>query len=282
MNRKLSTPKTISGIVAALLVLIAAQCLALAAGEILLRQGIPGAICNVIIGVIYAALVCGLAALVCGKLLKVSIRKMRLPGFSVRPIWLAAAVLMPLLLLGCCRIAGGHWERNFPAAGEAWAIVTGAVVFYGFAAGLAEEIVFRGLIMGCLEKRLGVPTAVLLPSLLFGAVHIIGNDLDPVSALQVLAAGSIVGILFSLIALESGSVWNSALVHGVWNLAVVGGIWQIGTAADPETIFSFVLDNTSFWISGGEFGIEASVLSVGIYLAFSVLAALRMKKKAAV
>lgn len=67
MNRKLSTPKTISGIVAALLVLIAAQCLALAAGEILLRQGIPGAICNVIIGVIYAALVCGLAALVCGK-----------------------------------------------------------------------------------------------------------------------------------------------------------------------------------------------------------------------
>lgn len=206
MNRKLSTPKTISGIVAALLVLIAAQCLALAAGEILLRQGIPGAICNVIIGVIYAALVCG----------------------------------------------------------------------------LAEEIVFRGLIMGCLEKRLGVPTAVLLPSLLFGAVHIIGNDLDPVSALQVLAAGSIVGILFSLIALESGSVWNSALVHGVWNLAVVGGIWQIGTAANPEAIFSFVLDNTSFWISGGEFGIEASVLSVGIYLAFSVLAALRMKKKAAV
>ena len=124
--------------------------------------------------------------------------------------------------------------------------------------------------------------AVLLPSLLFGAVHIIGNDLDPVSALQVLAAGSIVGILFSLIALESGSVWNRALVHGVWNLAVVGGIWQIGTAANPEAIFSFVLDNTSFWISGGEFGIEASVLSVGIYLAFSVLAALRMKKKAAV
>ena len=89
-------------------------------------------------------------------------------------------------------------------------------------------------------------------------------------------------ILFSLIALESGSVWNSALVHGVWNLTVVGGIWQIGTAADPETIFSFVLDKASFWISGGEFGIEASVLSVGIYLAFSVLAVLRMKKKAAV
>ena len=150
MNRKLSTPKTISGIVAALLVLIAAQCLALAAGEILLRQGIPGAICNVVTGVIYAALVCGLAVLVCGKLLKVSLQDMRLPGFSIRPIWLAAAVLMPLLLLCCCRIVGGHWERNFPAAGEAWAIVTGAVAFYGFAAGLAEEIAFRGLIMGCL------------------------------------------------------------------------------------------------------------------------------------
>ena len=59
MNRKLSTPKTISGIVAALLVLIAAQSLALAAGEILLRQGIPGDICKVIIGVIYAVLVWG-------------------------------------------------------------------------------------------------------------------------------------------------------------------------------------------------------------------------------
>ena len=111
-------------------------------------------------------------------------------------------------------------------------------------------------------------------------LHIIGNDLGFVSIIQLLIAGSIVGILFSLIAYESNSFWNNAIVHGIWNMTIIGGILYIGNEADSSSIFNFILDNKSFLISGGDFVIEASVISIFAYLLFIVLAAIKIKQKA--
>ena len=134
------------------------------------------------------------------------------------------------------------------------------------------------MIMGCLEQRTNKYVAVLVPSVLFGMLHLIGNDLDIISAVQVVAAGSVVGILFSLITYENGSIWNSAVVHAVWNMVFVSGVLHIGSSADSSSICSFVLENKSFLISGGDFGIEASVISVMVYLAFCVMAGVCVKK----
>ena len=147
-------------------------------------------------------------------------------------------------------------------------MVTGAVAFYGLATGIVEEMIFRGLVMGCLEEHFGKKIAVIVPSVLFGALHIIGNRLDFVSTIQLLIAGSIVGILFSLITCTDNSVWNSAIVHGIWNMAIIGGILHIGDSADSSSMFNFVLKNKSFLVSGGDFGIEASVISIFVYLIF--------------
>ena len=67
---------------------------------------------------------------------------------------------------------------------------------------------------------------------------------------------------FPLIAYVSHSVWNNAIVHGIWNMAIIGGILHIGNSADSNSIFNFVLDNKMFLITGGDFGIEASVISI--------------------
>lgn len=113
----------------------------------------------------------------------------------------------------------------------------------------------------------------------FGLLHIIGNDLNFISIIQLLIAGSIVGVLFSLIAYGSNSIWNSAIVHGIWNIVIIGGILHIGNEADSSSIFNFILDNKSFLISGGDFGIEASIISILVYLLFIVLAAIQVKRK---
>ena len=97
--------------------------------------------------------------------------------------------------------------------------------------------------------------------------------------MQLLVAGTIVGILFSLIACESGSVWNSALVHGVWNAALLGGILHIGSAADSASMYNFVLTDAPFLLSGGDFGIEASVLAIVPYLLGILLAAVLLHRK---
>ena len=67
-------------------------------------------------------------------------------------------------------------------------ILTSGILFYGLAAGTVEEMVFRGLIMGILERRFGIKAAVIAPSVLFGALHIIGRDMDFVSTVQFLIA----------------------------------------------------------------------------------------------
>ena len=56
------------------------------------------------------------------------------------------------------------------------------------------------------------------------------------------------------------------------------GILHIGNYADSESIFSFVLKNDSFLISGGDFGIEASVISIFAYLLFTGIAVYRKLK----
>ena len=60
---------------------------------------------------------------------------------------------------------------------------------------------------------------------------------------------------------------------------MIGGILHIGNQSESSAIFNFVLENKMFLLSGGDFGIEASVVSIIVYLSFTILAAWRIKKK---
>ena len=137
---------------------------------------------------------------------------------------------------------------------------------------------FRGAVMGLLEKKTNICVAVFLPSVLFGALHIIGNALDPLSVLQLIVSGTAVGVLFSLVAYCCGSFWSAALVHAVWNAATVG-LMHIGVAPEPSTVYTYVLQSKARWITGGDFGVESSAISTLAYILFSVLvwAAIRRK-----
>lgn len=272
-NNRISAPKALLGILLAIVILAIAQSLAFSISEIFLNAGLPGAICNILAGVLYVVLAFLGVDLFCKKYMKISREKMRIPGFRLKPVWVLSAVLMPVLVLLLSLAFGGHWEINRFDTATTLAMITGAVAFYGLATGIVEEMIFRGLVMGCLEERFGKKIVVIVPSVLFGALHIIGNHLDFVSTIQLLIAGSIVGILFSLITCTDNSVWNSAIVHGIWNMAIIGGILHIGDSADSSSMFNFVLKNKSFLVSGGDFGIEASVISIFVYLIFCALAA---------
>lgn len=277
-TKKLSALKAMRGIIFAIVILVIAQILALSISEIFLGFGVPSAICNIIAGVLYVAFAILGTKILCDKFLGISMIEMRIFPIQIKPIWVISAVFMPAFVLVVAMLLGGSWQTNTFDFETTLAIVTGAVVFFGLATGTVEEIIFRGIIMVCLEKKFNIKIAIVIPSVLFGALHIIGNDLNFVSMIQLLIAGSVVGILFSLIVYESNSIWNSAVVHGIWNMTMIGGIFQIGTNVDSGSIFNFVLENKSFWVSGGDFGIEASVMSIAAYLIFIAVAVILLKK----
>lgn len=155
----------------------------------------------------------------------------------------------------------------------------GGIIFIGLATGIVEEALFRGVIMSALEYRCNKKVAIIIPSVLFGLLHILGNDMNFLSMIQLVIAGSVVGILFSMVTYESGSIWCSALLHGIWNIIIIGGILHIGISPDEMSIYNYVLDTQSFLISGGDFGIEASIISIVVYILFSVLAIYLIKKR---
>ena len=99
------------------------------------------------------------------------------------------------------------------------------------------------------------------------------------SAVQLLLAGTAVGILFALIAYESGSIWSGALVHGVWNLFMVSQILSIGPEADASSIFSYVLEVKNPLLTGGDFGIEASVIAMMAYAGLAAVAYSMIRRK---
>ena len=277
---RLSTAKTIAAIILAIVILVIAQIMSQLIGSLAAVLGAPLSEGYVIagIGILYPIFALLGVKLLCTKLLKMSLYDCKMPRFTLRPIWVVVAVIMPCLVSLVLCLTPGHWQNNMLSRSDMSQIVTRAIFLSGMGAGLVEEMIFRGVIMSTLEKRCNKIVAIVAPSVLFGLLHIIGNDLDLLSIIQLIIAGSAVGILFSLVTYASGNVWNSAVMHAIWNIVMIGGILQISESAEEFTIYNYVLDTDSFLITGGDFGVEASVVAILAYLVFTVLALYLIKK----
>ena len=282
MNKstKISTFRAIAGAVSAILILIVSQIIAMAAGIGITALGIPSAVGNIVSAFLYPLIAIAALKLLCEKLLKVSLSDCRITRYRLKPVWVISAFIMPAIVVGGLLLTKGHWENSEMNSEQIADSVTTSVFIAGLAVGAVEEAVFRGVVMKALEIRWNKWVAVIVPSVIFGAIHIIGGGMDIISFIQLVIAGSIVGILFSLAAYESGSVWSGAFMHSIWNMFMASGILNIGTEPSETNIFNYVLETDSNLISGGDFGAEASVISIGAYLIFTILAIFLIKKKA--
>lgn len=88
---------------------------------------------------------------------------------------------------------------------------------------LSEEWMFRGILFRALGTRLRVWPAVLLTSVLFGAVHVLNafalGDIALASAQAV--AAMMTGLLLIALMLRTGSIWTAVVFHMVWNFGIL-------------------------------------------------------------
>ncbi len=265
--------------VLAIVLLIITQLAAFLLGSLPVVMGLPQAAGNVISAILYPLFALPALKLLCGAFLGVKLADCRITSYKIKPVWAAAAFIMPSIVVGGLLMFAGHWENPALDGMQTAALVTQSVFLVGLAVGTVEEAVFRGVIMKALEMRWGKGVAVVVPSVLFAVAHVLNGGLSVTSFLQLLLAGSVVGVLFSLVTYESGSIWPAALMHSVWNIFMASGILNVGEEAMENCIFNYVLETKSPLITGGEFGAEASVVSIGAYLIFIALAVILLKKK---
>ncbi len=174
--------------------------------------------------------------------------------FAVGAVWgiLALSLLMLLLWL-----AGVFSYGSLSLAG--WRIVKFAL-FWGvffFLVGIFEEFAFRGYTQFTLARWIGFWPAASVLSLLFGALHLMGNVGE--SALGSLCA-ALIGLFFCFTLRRTGSLWFAVGMHASWDW---GQSYLYSVPDSGGTTVGHLL-NSSFhgsrWLTGGTVGPEGSVL----------------------
>lgn len=272
---RITTSKTLLAIFLAMLILVIAQGIA----SLIYLIPISEVISPIINTILYVVLAYWGVKLLSEKVLKLSLRECRIDKPHVEIKWLTCAFVLPIAVMTILLCTPGDFVHNDINALHAIGTVITAVFVFGIGAGIVEEIIFRGLIMKALEKRWGKGVAILVPSIIFGLLHAIGADLHLMDLLMLLVGGTSVGIMFSLIVYKSGSIWNSAIVHGVWNIIMIGDILHINASNNENSIFSYNLLSNSFLLTGGEFGVEVSIVAILGYLSVIAYIMCSMKKQ---
>jgi hypothetical protein len=272
-NEYMNLKKAIGGSFGAIVILVAAQVLAQLVASLFVLIKVPEGICNIIAGVIYVGLTFVFLKLFVEKLLKMKIEDMGMPEFSIKIRWILAAILLPVTIKAVYLLFfPGEYVSSGMNESQIFSTISAGIAFTGIAAGFVEEMVFRGVILNLIKSRWDMKVAVVVPSVVFGFIHIIGMDYSLISCLLVLVAGTMVGVMFSMIAIESGSVWNSGIVHAIWNIIIIGGGLAISQKADEYSVMTYVLESKSFVFTGGEFGIESSLIALLGYVVVALAA----------
>ncbi|MEG0455566.1 MAG: CPBP family intramembrane glutamic endopeptidase, partial [Bacteroides sp.] len=129
--------------------------------------------------------------------------------------------------------------------------------FYCFLVALLEEIIVRGFVLGgLLRLRMNRFLALVLSSVLFGAMHLFNPDMALLPMLNIVLAGMMLGVSF----LYTRNLWFPISLHLFWNW-IQGPILGYGVSGNQFT--SSLLDlklSAQVWLSGGSFGFEGSVV----------------------
>lgn len=276
-ERNLSIKEAILGVVCAILSLLGAQLGASLGASVFIVLKIPEWIGYMGYGILYITFAYYFLGVVCNKVLHTTKEDCYIREVKIHSVWIISAITLPLAVSSVLLCIPGELMHNKMSA-EALLRVIFIALFYSGAAGIVEEMVFRGIIMKVMEKRFGKIVAILVPSMIFGLLHATGG-MSIVDILILFIAGTSVGVMFSLITYENGSIWASAIVHVLWNIIIVGDIFRIGVVDSSEAIYFYKLQKSSSFLTGGTFGIEASFVSVLGYILVSLLAAVLIRKK---
>lgn len=182
-----------------------------------------------------------------------------LKGAGVGAAYLGASV-------GILALVGGYRVSSVAFAGQALA---GGLLLHFFV-GVFEETLFRGILFRFLEEGLGSWLALIITALFFGFAHWSNPHATLWSAIAIALEA---GVAFGAVYMATRSLWVVMGMHTSWNFlqGTIFGVAVSGNSAPTDSLFQPSIQGNS-WLTGGAFGIEASVIAVvlglglGLYL----------------
>nr|WP_250649073.1 MULTISPECIES: CPBP family intramembrane glutamic endopeptidase [unclassified Actinomyces] len=165
---------------------------------------------------------------------------------------LITMVFAVLALAGAYRVTDVGWSTGITVG-----------LYTGLVAGFAEELLFRGVLFRLVEKRVGTLWSLAVSSLVFGLLHLANPDATLPGAVAIAAEA---GILLAACYVLTRRLWFAIGVHAAWNF-VQGGVF--GSDVSGSGTGRGLLEGSfsgPVWLTGGDMGVEASVVAVLICL----------------
>ena len=193
-------------------------------------------------------------------------------GFSLHRGWLTnigiglllGAGLMGMIffieiIFGWIDVKGFAWETR-PDFTNA---LTGAILHMLFVA-VSEETIFRGYILQNLEESFGTRTAVIVSSILFGALHLLNPTATEWANYVIPFTITLAGVMFAVAYLAHRSLWLPIALHFSWNICLYDIFGLAGAPANSATFLITDVKGPAFWVGlpHTAFGPEAGMLSV--------------------
>ncbi|KFI44946.1 CPBP family intramembrane glutamic endopeptidase [Bifidobacterium biavatii] len=166
-----------------------------------------------------------------------------------------AAFACIAVCVGVIALFGGYRIVGFDPDYSPWA----DLLTLGFTAGIAEEIMMRGILLRLTEESLGSWGAVILSAFVFGIIHWFNRDGTLWGGLAIAIEA---GLLFGAIYLATRSLWWCMGFHFMWNIAEGPIFGSIVSGNGEQHSWLVAQWNGPAWLTGGSFGLEASIVPV--------------------
>jgi uncharacterized protein len=174
-------------------------------------------------------------------------------GIVLGIVFIATSILMVLT------------EFSFTEATGGTAAIVATMVAVQLGAAVTEELIFRGLALQALERLCGSWIALAITAVSFGLLHLANPGATLWSSFAIaVEAGVLLGAAF----LWRRDIWLAIGLHFAWNVSV--GLLGIPVSGHPAAGVLIARPTGPELVTGGGFGLEASIVPVIVSLALAV------------
>ena len=174
-------------------------------------------------------------------------------GIALGVLFIATSVLMVMT------------EFSFTQSSGNTASIVATMVAVQLGTAVTEELIFRGLALQALERLCGSWVALAVTALFFGLVHLANPGATLWSSFAIaVEAGVLLGAAF----LWLRDLWLAVGLHFAWNTSV--GLLGIPVSGHPAAGVLITRPTGPDLLTGGGFGLEASIIPVIVSLVLAV------------
>jgi membrane protease YdiL (CAAX protease family) len=169
------------------------------------------------------------------------------------------------LAMGALSVLGVYGLATWRGLQDGLPGIAGLIVV----AAMLEEIVYRGILFRTFENAWGTAIALGLQAVLFGLAHIENVDGRASTAELVATFASVVlvGTFWAMVFVVTRNLWVAVANHAVWNFSIIlSGVTLSGNEDWVAKAPIAARYQGPDWLTGGVFGPEASVITLGLVL----------------